>query len=119
MVTIIGFNERTSAEGEKFFSLTVQGGIDMVASKTTGKFYATARKCSIPSTFDEVTCKALIGQQLPGDIKKVPCDPYDFAIPSTGEVIELSHTWEYTQDTLEEVIFGGEVAKPSATPIFQ
>lgn len=37
MVTIIGFNERANAEGERFLALTVQGGIDMVASKSTGE----------------------------------------------------------------------------------
>ncbi len=125
MVTIIGFNERTNAEGEVFFALTVQGGIDMVASKTTGKFYATARKCSVPSTFDETTCKALIGQQMPGIIKKVPCEPYEYTIKSTGEVITLEHHWEYSDDaeTLEEVVFDGEVVQPntaeSTKPVFQ
>jgi hypothetical protein len=31
-------------------------------SKATGKPYLTARKSSIPSTFDEIFAKSLIGQ---------------------------------------------------------
>jgi hypothetical protein len=36
----------------------------MVKSKETDKFYVTARKASI-SSFDELTCQALIGTELP------------------------------------------------------
>jgi hypothetical protein len=35
----------------------LQGGIEMVKSKETDKFYVTARKASISSTFDELTCQ--------------------------------------------------------------
>jgi hypothetical protein len=125
MVTIIDFSKRTNAEGEDFFALIVQGGIDMVASKTTGKFYATARKCSVPSTFDERTCQSLIGQQMPGTVHKVQCEPYEFVVQQTGEVITLNHHWEYSPEaeTLDEVIFEGEVQKPDTAdaqkPVFQ
>jgi phosphatidylserine decarboxylase len=30
-----------------------------------------------------------------GKIEKVQCTPFEFVIPQTGEVIELSHRWSY------------------------
>jgi len=125
MVTIIGYSKRTNQNGEDFFALIVQGGIDMVESKTTGKYYATARKCSVPSTFDENTCKSLVGQQMLGTIRKVNCDPYEYVVQQTGEVITLNFHWEYSPEaeTLEEVIFEGQVQQPDTAharkPVFQ
>ncbi len=95
MVRIISYSERTKEDGENFFTLTVQGGIEMIRSKKTGKFYATAKKASIASTFDEETCKALIGTEMDGDIVKQSCEPYQYTIKETGETIELSHRYVY------------------------
>ena len=58
-------------------------------------FYATAKKAIIPSTFDEVTCKGLIGTQIPGSIEKQECEPYEYVVQETGEEIILSHRWVY------------------------
>ena len=95
MVRILNYQKRTTEEGKEFFTLELQGGIEMVKSQETGKFYLTARKISISSTFDEVTCKSLIGTELPGSVQKVECDPYEYTIRETGEVISLSHRYEY------------------------
>ena len=70
----------------------------MVQSMETGRFYATARKCSITSTFDEPTAKTLIGSKMPGIIKRVESVPYEYAIPETGELIKLAHTYEYAPE---------------------
>jgi len=75
MVTIVSYNKRTSEAGKEFFSLTVQSGIEMIRSKTTGQFYATAKKASIASTFDELTCNALLRTEMPGNISKKSCEP--------------------------------------------
>lgn len=32
---------------------------------------------------------------MDGMIEKVQCTPYEFVIPQTGEVVELSHRWSY------------------------
>jgi hypothetical protein len=101
MVTIINFKERQTEDGKVFFILEAQGGIEMVQSKTTGKFYATARKASIPSTFDEMTCKALIGTQMQGEIIKEECDAYDLTVKETGEIITLNHRFVYVQNVPE------------------
>ena len=65
MVRIINYTERVREDGASFFVLELQGGIQMVKSQQTNKFYVTAKKATIPSTFDETTCKALIGFPLP------------------------------------------------------
>ena len=95
MVTIIGYALRTSKDGKSFVALQLQGGIEMVQSSETGKFYATAKRCFITSTFDEQTAKGLVGQTMPGSIERVACDPYEYSVPETGEVISLAHSYEY------------------------
>lgn len=98
MVTIVNYKERLKDDGTSFFVLELQGGIEMTQSNTTGMFYATAKKAIIPSTFDEVTCKGLVGTQMPGEIEKVDCDPYEYTVQETGEEIILSHRWVYVPE---------------------
>lgn len=95
MVTIINFKERSKEDGSSFFTLEVQGGIEMVRSVATGKFYATAKKAHLPSTFDALTCQALVGTQIPGSVEKEVCEPYSYTIKETGETITLSHKYSY------------------------
>ena len=98
MVRIISYKKRETEDGKEFFVLELQGGIEMVKSKETGKFYVTARKASISSTFDELTCQALIGTELPGKVEKVECEAYEYVIKDTGEVITLTHRFEYVEE---------------------
>ena len=95
MVRIVNYKKHTTEDGRDFLVLEVQGGIEMVKSQKTGSYYATIRKATVPSTFDEVTCKSLIGSELPGSVYKTETEPYEYTVKETGEVIELSHTWEY------------------------
>lgn len=44
MVRIIGYNTRQKEDGSLFNVLQVQGGIEMIKSKETGQFYATAKE---------------------------------------------------------------------------
>lgn len=87
-------------EGEKgnYITLQLEGDLELVQSQNTGRFYATARRCNIYSTFDEETAQRMIGSQMPGQIIRVACDPYDFTIPETGEVVQLAHSWDYIPD---------------------
>jgi hypothetical protein len=120
MVTIIGFKQRENSEGENFFALMLQGGVEFVQSQSTGRFYATARRTSISSTFDEITCQNLIGQQLPGNIHRVDCAEYDYALPETGEVIQLKHRYLFVPEgkTVEEVLKTEEaIQKENATEV--
>jgi hypothetical protein len=82
-------------EGKDFISLQLQGGIEAMQSQQTGKMYLTARTAWIPSTFDESTAQSLIGSALPGTINRVACEPYEYTIKDTGEVITLGYTYEY------------------------
>ncbi len=95
MVRIIKIEKRQSDDGRDFIALILQGGVEMVQSKETGNFYATARKASIPSTFDEENAKNLIGQEIPGTIEKEECDPYEVINQETGEVTEFKHRYVY------------------------
>ncbi|WP_321289378.1 hypothetical protein [uncultured Sunxiuqinia sp.] len=111
MVTIVDHALRKNQEGEEFYAIILQGGIEMVKSQETGRYYATAKRASVPSTFDEQTCKSMVGQQMTGEIKKVECEPYEITIKETGEIIELSHRWEYQSEveSAEEAIHEGAV----------
>jgi hypothetical protein len=99
MVKVIGFKALENSEGEEFFGLVLQGGIEMVQSDDTGRFYATAKKCTVASTFDGSVCEGLVGEKIPGSIKKVSCEPYDYSIAQTGEVISLSHRWQFVPES--------------------
>jgi len=104
MVTIVDYAVRTNQDGEPFVALIVQAGISLVKSKETGMYYATAKKASIPSTFDEATAESLIGQELEGKVERVECEPYEIVNEQTGEVIEFSHRWVFLKpgDTVEQ-----------------
>ncbi|MGE0567071.1 MAG: hypothetical protein AB7O73_03915 [Bacteroidia bacterium] len=105
MITIIDAVERSNSNGEKFVSLILTGGLEMVKS-ASGKFYATARKASVPCTLELKVAKTMIGTKMPGNIVKRPCEPYIYTTPK-GEEIELSFTYEYTETNseLEEALF--------------
>ena len=87
-------------EGEKgsYVTLELQGDMELVQSQNTGRFYATARRCSIYSTFDEYTASRMIGTEMEGRIQRVPCEPYEYTIPESGEVVVLTHSWDYTPE---------------------
>ena len=95
MVTVVDYKPCESSEGKQFYSLVLEGDLEMVQSKQTGDFYATCRHCTVTSTFDEATCKKLVGKHIPGCIERVESDPYDYTIPETGEVIQLTHSYKY------------------------
>ena len=107
MVTISDYRVNVNSEGKSFCSLILQGELELVKSRTTSRFYATARKTSITSTFDENTCRQLIGKTIKGSIVKVDCDEYDYIIPESGEVIRLNYNYSYVADSenVEEEVF--------------
>ena len=103
MVTVKEFLQRESKDGEKFFVLVLQGGVTPVKSKVTGRMYFTSKTATVSSTFDEKTCQSIVGAQFPGRIVKVESEPYEFTIQETGEVVNLTHRWEYQDDVEEEI----------------
>ena len=95
MVRIIDYKQRQAENGKIFFALEISGGIEMVKSQSTNQFYATSKRAFLPSTFDEQTCIALVGTEMPGYVVKQDCEPYDYTIKETGEVIKLAHKYVY------------------------
>jgi hypothetical protein len=98
MVTIIGTETRITKAGKEFHVMVLQGDIEVAISKETGKPYLTARKTSIPCTFDEDIAKTLVGQKLPGGIERIEVEQYEFKVPSTGKKIKLAHSYQYSKE---------------------
>jgi hypothetical protein len=99
MVTVKSYSVRTvAATGRTFITLELEGGLEIAVSSSTGKTYATTKKCSIPTTFDENVAQQLVGTSLTGEIVKQEVEPYEFTNPSTGEVQTLDYTWTYRQE---------------------
>ncbi len=98
MVRIINYQKRQAEDGREFFVLEITGGVEFVKSKETGQFYATSKKANIPSTFDEETCKALIGTEMPGQVVRQEVEPYPYIVKETGEELLLYHRWVYVPD---------------------
>jgi len=111
MVTVTDYALKTTAGGREFYALVLQGGLCMVQSKNTGNYYATVKRCSIPSTFDEATAKAMVGEKITGSIQKQTCEPYEYINKETGEVIELDYRWIYLPEgvSMQEAVFEGAV----------
>ena len=120
MVKIIDYRQHENAAGETFFSLILQGEINLVESQKTGMYYATSQNASITSTFDENTCKGLVGKEIPGTVAKVACEPCEYAIPETGEIKTLQHRWIYLPEavTEEQVVFEEKVEQPITQSTF-
>ena len=99
MVRIVDYQKRTNIEtGEEFFTLDLESSsVELVRSKS-GKMYATKRSCSIGCTFDEESCKALVGTVLKGDIQKTECQPFEVVDKNTGEVRTSNHRYEFFMD---------------------
>lgn len=98
MVTVSGYAVKQNQVGENFIVLILQGDLELVKSKSTGNFYATCKKCSISSTFNEQQAAAMVGKQIPGRIQKEACEPYEFVVPETAEILEMSYRWTYVPD---------------------
>lgn len=106
MVIITEIAERKNSAGESFVALILTSGVEMVRSMQ-GKFYATVRKASIPSTLSLELAKQMIGQKIKGMILKVPCEPYMYKTQS-GEQIQLNWNYQFTDDaeSLTEEVLG-------------
>ncbi len=110
MVTVVECAIRKTKDDREFVALILQGGLCLVQSKQTNNFYATVKRCSVPSTFDIETAKGMIGEKIPGSIVKTSCEPYDFVNKETGEILHLDYRWAYVPQgaTIEEAVFEGE-----------
>lgn len=106
MVKVTDYKQREK-DGETFYVLILQGKPELVKSMNTGKTYMTSRSASISCTFDEATCKSLIGETFAGSIRRIACEPYEYTNNETGELIKLDFRYEYCEEaeTQEEAVF--------------
>lgn len=106
MVQVKSYALRESENGE-FISLELEGDLELVQSQNTGRYYATTRRCWISSTFDENTARLMVGKTLSGKITRIQCEPYEYTLPETGEIITLGYRWDYTpEEAVEQKAFG-------------
>lgn len=40
---------------------------------------------------------------MPGSIVRKQCDPYEYTLPETGEIIKLAHQWDYQPDGVTDI----------------
>jgi hypothetical protein len=104
MVNVTDYNVRQRKDGTTFITLELTGGVELIQSRNTGKFYATVRKCSIPTTFGIEIAESLLGSKIPGSIERVVVDPYEFTNPRNGEVMQLQHSYAYQAEGSSELI---------------
>ena len=109
MVQIVDYKTVQKEDGSTFNSLVLQGEVEAVKSQETGRIYLTARTTRVACTFDELTCENLKGTQMPGNVKKIEVEPYEYVHPNTGEILTLSHRYEYISE--EESIIKENVIK--------
>lgn len=95
MVQVVGYSLKTPKDGKPYVALELEGAIEMIQSQNTGRFYATVRRCTVSSTFDEMTAERMVGKEMTGSIERVACEPYDFTVRETGEVIKIAYRWDY------------------------
>ncbi len=103
MVKIVDYKTYSREDGVEFYALVVQGELETVKSKGTGKNYFTARKANVPCTFGESICVGLIGNDLEGYIEfetnRYPV-PYEYV----ADILTLKATEH------EVIIYSAELA---------
>jgi hypothetical protein len=104
MVTVTNFVPRTRKDGTTFIALEISGGLEIIQSSNSGKFYASVKKTTIPSTFDENIAKTLIGSQIPGNVVRIQVEQYDYVNKRTGEIMKLQHSYSYQPEGSMEFI---------------
>ena len=109
MVTVTSYAVRERKDGTEFIALEISGGLEIQQSQSSGNFYATIKKCSIPSTFDENIAKSMIGQQLEGNVVRIDTEPYEYVNKRTGEVMILQHGYAYRPAGSMELIGHSQV----------
>ena len=84
--------------------LELTGSVELIQSSTTNKWYATVRKCTIPSTFSKEIAESIVGSKLPGEIVRVICEPYEYVNQRTGEIMQLQHSYAYQAEGAKEAV---------------
>lgn len=117
MVIVTDVIQKVNSLTEKsFVLLEISGGLEFIQSAGTGRFYATTRKCRIPSTFNSEVAKMMIGSTVPGKVVRVECPTYEYIVPNSGEVVKLSHSYAYQPEGSMELVGQTEVEVEARKP---
>jgi hypothetical protein len=103
-VTVTNALERVKKDGTTFPVLEISGGVELVLSQASQRYYATVRRCTIPFTGTMDVAKMLIGQKIDGEIVKVIVAPYEFTNQRTGEVMQLQHSYAYRPKDSQDLV---------------
>ena len=105
MARIVDYEKRINqGDLKEFFVLILQGDLEIIQSKETGILYATTRKVNMPSTLNKQACKAMLGRDLPGEIRKVSCENYDYTVQETDEIMRLDYRYGYGQEKKRQLL---------------
>jgi hypothetical protein len=104
MVLVSNYQIKEKSDGTTFTLLELTGSLELIQSSSTGNFYATVRKCKIPTTFDATVAKKMIGIQMDGEIVRIDCEPYNYVNKQTGEEMTLYHSYAYRPKGAFELI---------------
>jgi len=104
MVTVTNALERVKKDETTFSVLEISGGVELVLSQTTQRYYATLRKCTIPFTGSMDVAKLMVGQKIDGEIVRTIFEPYQFINPRTGEVLKLQHSYAYRPKDSQDLV---------------
>jgi len=104
MVTVTACFDRQKKDGTTFAVLEISGGVELVLSQGSNRYYATVRKCTIPFTGSLEVGKLMIGQKIEGEIVRVIVEPYEYVNQRTGEVMRLQHSYAYRPKDSQDLI---------------
>lgn len=104
MVTVTNALERNKKDGTKFPVLELSGGVELVLSQTTQRYYACIRRCTVPFTGSLDVAKMLIGQKIDGEIVKTIVPPYEVVNKTTGEVNVFQHGYAYRPKDSQDLV---------------
>jgi hypothetical protein len=104
MVKIIDAQTRVNSKTKEEYNVIVLlGDVQVLNSKSSGKFYLTAKRVTLPTTLDEAQAKELVGTTLPGIIEKVDCPEYEIKMPNSNKKVKITHTFQYSPAVAGEV----------------
>lgn len=104
MVKIIDAQTRVNSKTKAEYNVIVLlGDVQVLNSKSSGKFYLTAKRVVLPTTLDQVQAKELVGTTLPGVIEKVDCPEYEIKMPNSNKKVKITHTFQYSPAVAGEV----------------
>jgi proteasome assembly chaperone (PAC2) family protein len=104
MVKIIDAQTRVNSKTKMEYNVIVLlGDVQVLSSKSSGKFYLSAKRVTLPTTLDQNQAKELIGTTLPGVIEKVDCPEYEIKMPNSNKKVKITHTFQYSPTVADEV----------------